>query len=108
MYRELIQSELDRIVALVSEEPSVQRVFLFGSAVKPESLTEGSDLDICIVQKTERPFYDRLAEWILKIQPEVGLDLVVYRPEEFDQMIRENYFVRSEISEKGREIYHAA
>lgn len=104
----LIQSELERILALVGNESSVEHVFLFGSAVNPKHLHEESDVDLCIVQQTTLPFYDRLAEWINRIQPQVGLDLVVYTPVEFEEMTRNNHFVRSEIAEKGREIYHAA
>ncbi len=103
-----IQIEIDRVLSLINAEPSVDRVFLFGSAVKPEQLHLESDIDLCIVQRTEKRFYDRLAEWITRLNPRVGMDLVVYTPEEFEEMSRNNHFVRSEITEKGREIYHAA
>ena len=104
----LIQSELKRILSLVGHEPTVERVFLFGSAADGMRIHEESDIDLCIVQHTDLRFYDRLAEWIDRIQPEIGLDLVVYTPEEFEEMTRSNHFVRSEIAEKGREVYHAA
>ena len=108
MRMSLIQSELERILSLVGRDPSVDRVFLFGSAADVERIHEESDIDLCIVQRTGQRFYDRIAGWIDRIQPKVGLDLVVYTPEEFEEMARSNYFVRSEIAEKGREIYHAA
>lgn len=101
-------TELDRILALTSAQASVERVYLFGSSVNQELLHEESDIDLCIIQRTEKRFYDRLAEWIERIQPQVGLDLVVYTPEEFDEMVQTNHFVRSEISQKGKELYHAA
>lgn len=104
----LIQSELKRILTLVSNESSVERVFLFGSAVDSMQIHEESDIDLCIVQKTSLRFYDRLSEWIDRIQPQIGLDLVVYTPEEFVEMSQSNHFVRSEITAKGREIYRAA
>ena len=105
---ESIHSELDRILSLVGLDPSVERVYLFGSAADDERIHEESDIDLCIVQHTDLRFYDRLAEWIDRIRPEIGLDLVVYTPEEFEQMKKQNYFVRSEIAQKGKEIYHAA
>ena len=104
----LIASELKRILSFIENEPSVERAFLFRSAVDPNRLRADSDIDLCIVQRTKRRFYDRLAEWIDRMQPEVGLDLVVYTPEEFTKLSRGNYFVRTEIQEKGKEIYHAA
>jgi len=103
-----INAEIERVLSLIGGEPSVDRVFLFGSGVKPEQLHLDSDIDLCIVQRTEKRFYARLAEWISRLNPRVGMDLVVYTPEEFEEMSRNNYFVRSEITEKGREIYHAA
>ena len=108
MSASLVQSELKRIMTLVGDESTVERVYLFGSATDAVRLHDESDIDLCIVQRTSLPFYDRLAEWIDRIQPEVGLDLVVYTPEEFEEMQRTNHFVRSEITEKGKEIYHAA
>ena len=108
MSASLVQSELKRILSLVGDESTVERVYLFGSATDAVRLHDESDIDLCIVQRTKLPFYDRLAEWIDRIQPEVGLDLVVYTPEEFEEMQRTNHFVRSEITEKGKEIYHAA
>lgn len=104
----LIQSELKRILSLVADVSTVERVYLFGSAADGVCLHDESDIDLCIVQRTTLPFYARLAEWIGRIQPELGLDLVVYTPEEFEEMQRNNHFVRSEITEKGKEIYHAA
>lgn len=108
MNNRLIQSELKRICSLVANEPSVHDVYLFGSAVDEVNLHRESDIDLCIVQETEHRFFDRLAEWITRIQPKVGLDLVVYTPEEFEELLRDNYFVKVQIVEKGREIYHAA
>jgi len=104
----LIQSELNRILSLIGHDNTVERVYLFGSAIDEVRLHEGSDIDLCIVQRTNHRFYDRLAEWIDRIQPEVGLDLVVYTPEEFAEMRRSSHFVRAEITKKGKEVYHAA
>jgi predicted nucleotidyltransferase len=93
---------------LARRKDPVYLKFLFGSAVDAMQVHEESDIDLCIVQKTSLRFYDRLAKWIARIQPKIGLDLVVYTPEEFAEMSQSNHFVRSEIAEKGREIYHAA
>ena len=108
MSRSLIQTELDRILRLVAEEDSVERVLLFGSAVCQERIHDESDIDLCIVQQTDLRFFDRLTEWFDRIQPEIGLDLVVYTPTEFSKMMEKNHFVRSEIAGKGKEVYHAS
>lgn len=102
-----IQAEIDRILSLIATDDSVDRVFLFGSASRPVDLHEGSDIDLCIVQKTDLRFYDRLAAWIDRLEPRIGLDLVVYTPEEFRQLMKDRHFVRSEVVAKGKEVYAA-
>jgi hypothetical protein len=37
----------------------------------------------------------------------VGIDILVYTPEEFDQMAKERLFFRQEIVEKARVLYEA-
>lgn len=102
-----LQSELARMLEIIRMDSSVERVILFGSTARQEGGHRESDLDLCIVQDTGLRFYDRLAEWIDRIQPRVGLDLVVYTPHEFATMREGNHFVRREIAEKGLEIYAA-
>lgn len=107
MRKDLIQSEIDRILSIAASDSSVVRVFVFGSACALEQVHDESDLDVCIVQRTELKFFDRLAAWIDRIEPHIGVDLVVYTPEEFDDLRHSNYFVREEIEAKGELIYAA-
>jgi uncharacterized protein len=102
-----LRSELLRLIEIVSADSSVERVILFGSAAQLENTHPDSDIDICIVQNTELRFYDRLANWLDRIQPKIGLDLIVYTPDEFAAMRENNFFVREEIDSKGREVYAA-
>lgn len=62
---------------------------------------------MCIVQNTDLRFYDRLAQWIDRIEPQVGLDLIVYTPEEFSELPRRNHFVGKQIVQMGKQIYAA-
>jgi hypothetical protein len=39
------------------------------------------------------------------LKPQVGVDVLVYTPEEFEQLSKERAFVRQEIVAKGRVIY---
>ena len=94
------------MLALIVGQPGVRRVILFGSAAQ-DRMDEHSDLDLCIVQDTALRFYDRLAWWLRRLRPRVGLDLVVYTPGEMDQLATREGFVRTEIEQRGREIYAA-
>lgn len=107
MRAESIKAEISRILGIVSQDPTVQRVLLFGSSAQPKQIHEDSDIDLCIVQNTSLRFYDRLADWIDRIEPRIGLDLVVYTPEEFSNLCHQNYFVSEQIAHKGKEIYAA-
>jgi predicted nucleotidyltransferase len=95
------------ILEIANQDPSVVRVVLFGSAAQADQIHEESDIDLCIVQDTALRFYDRLADWIDRIQPQVGLDLVVYAPAEYSELRHDNYFVSEQIAHKGIEIYAA-
>jgi len=39
------------------------------------------------------------------LKPRVGIDILVYTPDEFAQMSQERLFVRQEIAAKGRVLY---
>ena len=89
-------------------DPSRESVAVdFGSAVRPGEIHDESDIDLCIVQTTDLRFYDRLAQWIDRIEPQIGLDLIVYTPGEFEELCRRNHFVSKHIEHKGKEIYAA-
>lgn len=63
---------------------------------------------ICVSLRTPNfGFYDRLAEWIKRLRPRVGLDLVVYTPFEVEEMRKHANFFTQEIEKKGRELYVA-
>ena len=79
--RARLEAELERYLEVLRREPTVRRVVLFGS------LAEGrpgpaSDIDLLIVQETDRPFLKRLEEWYERLDPRVATDLLVYTPEE--------------------------
>jgi hypothetical protein len=44
---------------------------------------------------------------IRALQPRIGVDFLVYTPDEWSYLIKNNLFVRKEISEKGKELYAA-
>lgn len=105
--QEQLLSELRRILLVVTEDPSVKKVILFGSSVDLSKIAEWSDIDICIVQETQQRFLDRIAFWTDKIAPQMGIDLVVYTPSEFQELEVSSAFVSSEIVAKGKELYAA-
>lgn len=99
-----LQEELDRIVPILREKYQPERIILFGSLaigiVRP-----WSDLDLAIIKRTDKRFLDRLLDVVNLIGAGLATDVVVYTPEEFAGMVKDNYFVRDEIIGKGKILY---
>ena len=68
---------------------------------------EWSDIDLVIVKDTPKRFLARLKEVALLCRSPVGVDYLVYTPQEFDQLAADtsNPFFQREILEKGRVLY---
>jgi predicted nucleotidyltransferase len=99
----LLERELERIVRIL-RHLSVQRIILFGSAAR-ENITAWSDLDLIVVLDSDLPFIKRLGLLYERIQPRVGLDLLAYTPQEFEDL-RQRPFMRLALRE-GRVLYEA-
>jgi predicted nucleotidyltransferase len=81
----------------------VEKVILFGSLARGD-VGSYSDIDLIVVEKTERRFLDRLDGVYSAVLPRLGLDLLVYTPEEFEAMSRSISFVKKALSE-GKVLY---
>lgn len=82
-----------------------EKIIVFGSYVRGDT-DEYSDLDFVVIKKTEKRFLERLIEVAKLIDSELGkVDVFVYTPEEFQEMIeREDPFIEQVLKE-GRVIY---
>lgn len=100
-----LERALTRIVNNLIEKYPPRCIILFGSLAQGEC-REGSDIDLAIIKDTEAGFTRRLDEARAAAGVSVAMDLVVYTPGEWQEMIRTgNYFVREEILEKGKILY---
>jgi len=102
--REALQRELKRWLPILIRNLHPERIILFGSLNQAE-ISEWSDVDLVVVQETKQPFLKRVREAMLLLQPKVGVDLLIYTPEEFVELSRERRFVREEIVKKGKLLY---
>ncbi|MEW6482672.1 MAG: CRISPR-associated endonuclease Cas3'' [bacterium] len=99
-----LQTELERWIEVLKREYNPEMMLLFGSFAQRKIKT-WSDIDLLIVKSTDKPFLDRIKDVILILHPKVGLDVLVYTPEEFRKMCKERVFFEKEISKKGVKIY---
>jgi predicted nucleotidyltransferase len=103
-WRHRLQAELDRYLALLLEHVNPEKVILFGSLAQDE-VQAWSDIDLVVVSPTKDRFLDRTKEMLRLLRPRVGLDVLVYTPQEFEQLCRERPFFQQEIVRKGQVLY---
>jgi predicted nucleotidyltransferase len=99
-----LEGELARIVAVVTQQMQPELIVLFGSFAQGH-LGEWSDLDLVVIAETDLPFYQRLDQVFRSVQPKVGLDVLVYTPDEWAELSATRPFVQEEVIKKGRVLY---
>jgi len=102
--KKLLVQEMNRCVRLLREHGSPEKVILFGTLAKG-LVHEWSDIDLVVVEQTHLPFFQRLKKVRKLLQPRVGMDIMVYTPEEFDQLCADRPFFKEEIVSKGEIVY---
>jgi len=100
--REKLEEELKRIIPEIIKL-GVEKIILFGS-LNSENVHKSSDIDLIVVQKTEKNFLERIEKFYNYLNPKVAMDIFVYTPEEFEEMKNKNSFIKSALK-KGRIIY---
>jgi len=102
--RRLLERELNRWLPLIIEHLKPERILLFGSLAN-KHLHEWSDVDLVIIQQTELPFFERTKQALKLIHPKVGVDLLIYTPQEFALLSKERRFFHEEIMAMGKVLY---
>ena len=100
-----LEHELHRMTEVLIREYEPEKLILFGSAAQGE-LHEWSDLDLVVIKRTDKPLLERIEEVLRLVRPKVGLDVLVYTPEEMEDLVAERrVFVLDEIIYKGAVAY---
>jgi len=86
------------------DEYGAGKAILFGSAARGD-VDHWSDIDLVVIKRTDKRFLDRLMELGEVLAPNYALDLLVYTPEEFEQMVSEERPFIMRVLEEGRVIY---
>ncbi len=88
-----------KIIVEALKKYGAQKIMLFGSLAKGNS-DEYSDIDIMAIKKTDKPFVKRLREVALLCKLDEPIDILVYTPEEIEEMKKAgNFFIESVLSE---------
>lgn len=95
---QLLSQELNRYVRLLREHENPEQIIVFGS-LATDNVHSWSDIDLIIVIRTQLSFWERLRAMRQLLQPKVATDILVYTPEEFEELSRERPFFQQEILE---------
>jgi len=99
-----LKDELERIVEIIREEYKPEKIILFGSLAEGK-VHEWSDIDILVIKETSKRPIERSLELCRLIQPKIGIDLFVYRPEEYEILLRERFSFLLNILKTGKIVY---
>lgn len=99
-----LQCELEKAVACL-RKMGAERIVLFGSLAGGDPNPYG-DIDLLVVMNTSDRFLDRLKKAYLAVQPSVAMDILVYTPEEIEEMRESSPFISQALRE-GKELYAA-
>ena len=101
-HKRRLEDELRVFIDQWSRDPSIKKIILFGSVARGE-VHRGSDLDLIIIQETDKKFLSRLEPFYRDAR--VAMDILVYTPEEFAAMA-EGVFLKNALRD-GVVIYEA-
>lgn len=97
--RQGVDRAIHRFAKELKARPEVERVIVFGSFVRGESVP-GSDIDILLVlTESNVPFLERIPKYMPSQFP-VGIDIFPYTNEEIERMISQgNFFLKRALAE---------
>ena len=81
-----------------------ERVYLFGSCARNEA-DDLSDVDLVVIKNTEEDFFERIRQVIKILNLPRSIDVLVYTPDEFREMLDRGNAFAEMIIEEGVTIY---
>ena len=100
-------ANIDDLISNLKKFYRPEMIILFGSRARGDSAQE-SDLDLLIIKKTRRrPLWRRMD--VRKIlSTDLALDVVVYTPDEFKNLMKANGAFIRQVLQEGRVLYEKA
>jgi predicted nucleotidyltransferase len=83
---------------------AVVRAILFGSFARGDA-DAASDLDLVLIEPTSTPFLERGLDHLPLFRLGIGLDLLIYTPEEFERLRREGNPLLERVCQEGVTVY---
>jgi len=103
----LLRQELARFIEIVTQQMQPESIILFGSLAAGQ-VDEWSDLDLVVIADTDWPFYERIKHVLQSVRLRAGMDVLIYTPAEWAELVSERPFSGNEILVKGQVVYARA
>jgi len=102
--QETVKKSLRNYVqTLYKKHSSIEKVIVFGSFIRGESVP-GSDIDLLIIlKKSKTPFSKRISQYMPSNFP-IGMDVFPYTKREIEKMLNEGNLFLKRALEEGKEI----
>jgi predicted nucleotidyltransferase len=99
------EKEIKSITSQIIEKYKPEKIILFGSAGRGKFGLD-SDVDLLIIKK-DTPLYgaDRIRELSRMIDRNISVDLLVYRPEEFEKRLEMGDPFLKAVLKEGKVLY---
>lgn len=98
-----LKNEIEDIVSQVIKQYKPIQIILFGSCAKG-CITEKSDIDLCIIHEYEDK-QELLIDMLMTLESNRDLDIVLYRPNEWEKYKQDPANFAYIISSKGVILY---
>ncbi len=99
------RKEIENITTQIIEKYHPDKIILFGSAARGQ-IGPDSDADFLIIKK-DTPYYgaDRIRELSRMIERNIPVDLLVYRPDEYEKRLKSGDPFLKAIVKEGKVLY---
>ena len=99
------EKEIQNITQQIIQKYKPDKIILFGSAARGER-TPDSDADFLIIKKNT-PLYgcDRIRELSRLVERKIPVDLLIYRPDEFEKRLQMGDPFLKAVLKEGKTLY---
>lgn len=103
--KQVLLNALEKMIPVLIEKIGPEKIILFGSLARGD-VKEESDLDLCVVMKTNKRPIERRKELVHLLQPKIATDFFVYTPDEWKRALKEKrLFFTEELIGEGKVLY---
>lgn len=99
-----LKTEVSKLTEILVKKYKPEKIILFGSAARGNNKPE-SDLDLFVVKKTKKQYFDRVFEAMKYLNTDRSVDMIVFTPEEFEKAQNEKRVFIKQVLKYGVNLY---